>query len=132
MSNPILQQELLDYVQANGVLMEKAAEVHAQREAEKGACAALIPQAVQALLDNERIEPHQKEAAAQYLSDPVKVLEILIKTAGHRNQAEQQTVGKPVAPQGQVKKAGANNMGRRPAGESDAATQAMKTRLGIV
>lgn len=133
MSNPTQQRELLDYIQVNGALMEKAAEVHARLEAEKAACAALIPEAVKALLDNERIEPHQKEAAERVLQDPVKVLEVLIKTANHRNLAEQTAVGKPVVPQGQgqVKKASVNNMGRRPAGESEAATAAMKARLGI-
>lgn len=133
MSNAALQGELLDLIQVQGALMEKLAEMHAEREATKIACAALIPGAARALVENARIEPHQEKQAAEVLANPAKVLEILTKTAAHRVEAEVPAVGRPVAPQGQsfTKKAGSNNMGRRPSGEIDNATLAMKRQLGL-
>lgn len=58
---------------------------------------ALIPDAVQAMLDNKRIDPEQKTAAIAALQDPVRALQILIKVAAHRNAEEKaQTIGRPV------------------------------------
>ena len=101
------QGEVLDLINVYGAVLEKAAAAEAQKQAQDAQLAVLIPQAVDALLANERIEPTQKEAAAQAFQDPVRVLQVLIKTAYHKNHKEQASIGQPVAPQ--VKKASANS-----------------------
>ena len=84
---PTTQEKMLDYIMVTDTIMQKTAAMVTEKEAQDKKITKLIPAAVQALLDNERIEPHQKEAAAKALKDPSKVLEILIKTAAHRNDA---------------------------------------------
>jgi len=129
MSHPALQEKLLDYIACTGAVLEKTAAAEVEKQAELKKIEELIPQAVDALLENQRIEPHQKEAAARLLLDPVKALEILIKTAYHRNPAEQASLGTPVPAGGQQKRASAN-MGKRPIEDSEA-SRALKSKLGL-
>jgi hypothetical protein len=128
------QEKVLDFVEVTGAIMEKSAALVAQKEAQDKQCAKLIPLAVEALLKNERIEPHEKEAAEKVLRDPVKVLEILIKTAAHRNDAERAKIGQPV--EGQTKKANYNSLsdgyvGRRSRPAESEADKAFKRGLGL-
>ncbi len=88
-------EKVLDFIELTGTIMEKSSKLVAEKTATDQKCAKLIPAAVNALLENDRIEPHEKEAAAQVLQDPAKVLEILIKTAAHRNDAERAKLGSP-------------------------------------
>jgi hypothetical protein len=99
MAAPDYQADLLDTINVVGAILEKVGAAEAEKEAQAQRINVLVPQAVEALLANERIEPAQKEAAANALRDPSRVLEILIKTAYHRNHSEQIKVGQPVAPQ---------------------------------
>jgi len=87
------QRKLVEYISVTNAAMEKAAAVHDRMEKQAAAIEALLPTCVQALLDNERIEPHQEKQAMQALRDPVKALEILTKVAAHRNDAEKQHLG---------------------------------------
>lgn len=139
-SNPALPVErVLDFVQVTGAIMEKAAAKEAKESAQMTKIAELIPQAVKALLDNERIEPHQKEAAEKVLKDPVKALEILIKTAGHRNDAERARLGQPTQAAGQRTKQGSANynslndgyVGRRSSPGEKESDRAFKSGLGV-
>jgi hypothetical protein len=61
--------------------------------------AALIPAAVAACVENERIEAHQKEALENALRDPVRAMELVVKLAGHRNAVEMSRLGTPVGQQ---------------------------------
>lgn len=133
-----MPEKVLEYVQVTGAIMEKTAVMVAEKEAQDKKVSALIPQAVQALLDNERIEPHQKEAAEKVLQDPVKVLEILIKTAAHRNDAERARLGQPV-PAGKTKQGSASGysslndgyVGRRSSPGEKESDRAFRAGLGV-
>jgi hypothetical protein len=133
--NATYQEKVLDYVELTGAIVEKSAALLAEKEAQEQKCAKLIPVAVQALLDNQRIEPHEKEAAAKVLANPTKVLEILIKTAQHRNDAERAKIGQPVET-GKTKQASYNSLndgyvGRRSRPGESEADKALKRGLGL-
>jgi hypothetical protein len=76
------------------ILRRKEARVK-EASAEKEAVAAVIPEAVQALLDNDRIEGHQKEAVANGLTSHLACVELVRDLARHRNAAELQSIGTP-------------------------------------
>lgn len=129
------QEKVLDFIEATGAIMEKSAALLAVKEAQDSQCAKLIPQVVEALLKNERIEPHEKDAAALVLTDPVKVLEILKKTAGHRNDAERANIGTPTDNR-QTKQASYNSTtdsyaGRRSRPGESESDKALKRGLGL-
>jgi hypothetical protein len=91
-----LVQKVIDYIGFSDAAMSKAASVLVERDAEQEKVAALIPAAVQACVENERIESHQKEALAAALRDPVRAMELVVKLASHRNAAEMSRIGAPV------------------------------------
>lgn len=91
-----LVQKVIDYIGFSDAAMSKAASVIADRDAQQTKVAALIPAAVKACVENERIEPHQKEALEAALKDPVRAVELVIKLASHRNAAELSRIGAPV------------------------------------
>lgn len=129
------QEKVLDLIEVTGAVMEKSAAMIAQKEAQDRQCEKLIPIAAQALLDNERIEPNEKSAAEKVLKDPAKVLEILIKTAAHRNVAERAKLGQPVEGK-QTKQASYNSLqdgyvGRRSRPAESEADKAFKRGLGL-
>ncbi len=127
-------EKVLDYIEITGAVLDKSAEAFKKKEASDKACAKLIPLAVQALLENERIEPHEKEAAAQVLQDPTKVLEILIRTAQHRNDNERPSLGTPVK-QASTKQAydslKNNYVGRKMHPDETESSKALKRGLGL-
>ena len=84
-----LEQKFVDYVTMTSAAMEKVAQDERQKAAVAAELDALIPQAVQAMVANERIQPGQAEKLAKALRNPVAAIEILAKTADHRNAAEQ-------------------------------------------
>jgi len=136
---PARDEQIVEYIQLTGAVMEKAAALAAEKAAQDEKVQKLIPDAVKALLDNERIEPHQKEAAEKILTDPVKVLEVLIKTAAHRNDAERAKLGQPVAANGHAKKASADYnsledpyVGRRSRPGEAESDKAFKRGLGLM
>jgi hypothetical protein len=92
-----LVQKIVDYIGYSDAAMNKAASALQERETQSEKVAELIPQAVEACLDNERIEAHQKEALAAALQDPVRTMELVIKLASHKNAAEMSRLGTPVA-----------------------------------
>lgn len=92
-------QKIIDYIGFSDAAMSKAAAVLSERETQQEKIAKLIPDAVKACVENERIEPHQKEALAAALKDPVRAMELVVKLASHRNAAELARIGTPVATQ---------------------------------
>ena len=105
-------------------------KIAAEKEAaakQAAAVDALIPTVVAALLVNGRIEPHQQKAAAEALRDPVKTLEILLKTAAHRNESEE-ALGQPVPATTKAASAGAAPTGGSALRESD---QKLFSGLGL-
>jgi len=95
----VLVQKVIDYIGFSDAAMSKAAEVIQTRDAQQEKIAALIPEAVKACVEHERIEPHQKEALAAALRDPVRAIELVVKLASHRNAAEMARIGAPVTTQ---------------------------------
>lgn len=91
-----LVQKIVDYIGFSDAAMSKAASVLENQRAQAEKLAQLVPAAVEACVENERIEPHQKEALAAALRDPVRAVELVIKLAGHRNAAEISRIGTPV------------------------------------
>lgn len=127
-------EKVLDFIEVAGVVMDKASALLTQKTAQEKQCAELIPAAVEALIKNERIEPHEKAAAESVLRDPVKVLQILIKTAEHRNDGERARLGQPS--DGLQKKASYNSLndayvGRRVRPGESESDRAFKRGLGL-
>jgi hypothetical protein len=91
-----LVQKVIDYIGFSDAAMSKAASVLANRDAQQEKIAQLIPEAVKACTENERIESHQKEALAAALQDPVRAMELVIKLASHKNAAEMARIGAPI------------------------------------
>jgi hypothetical protein len=92
-----LVKNMIDYIGYSDAAMTKAASVLKEREEQAEKLAHLIPEAVKVCLENERIEPQQKEALAKALENPVRAVELVIKLAAHRNAAEMARLGTPVA-----------------------------------
>jgi hypothetical protein len=92
-----LVQKIIDYIGFSDVAMTKAAAVMSEKEAQQEKLAELIPQAVAACVEHERIEPHQKEALAEALKNPVQAVELITKLAAHKNAAEMSRMGTPVS-----------------------------------
>jgi hypothetical protein len=95
----VLVQKVIDYIGFSDVAMSKAAEVIKTRDEQQAKLASLIPEAVKACAENERIESHQKEALAAALQDPVRAMELIVKLASHRNAAELSRIGTPTTTQ---------------------------------
>lgn len=96
-SNNALVQKVIDYIGFSDAAMTKAASVLTAQEAAQEKVARLIPEAVKACVENERIDAHQKEALAAALQDPVRAMELVIKLASHKNAAEMARLGTPVS-----------------------------------
>ncbi len=97
-----IQQKVIEQIAWSSAALDKADKALAEKSAAEERVAELIPNVVESLLRNERIEEHEKDAATEMLQDPTKALEILEKVAEHRNAAENGQLG---TPDGQTKSA---------------------------
>jgi hypothetical protein len=89
-------QKLLNYALVANEISRRAQQQREEKQAMDSAVAEKIPEAVQALIDNERIYEHQSEKVADALQNPVSALELLRDVAAHRNPAEVSTIGAEV------------------------------------
>jgi hypothetical protein len=94
-----LVQKVIDYIGYSDAALTKAASAIQTQEEQTEKLASLIPAAVAACVENERIESHQKEALEKSLHDPVRTMELVVKLAGHKNAAEMARLGTPVGQQ---------------------------------
>lgn len=94
-----LVQKVIDYIGYSDAALTKAAAVIKNHEEQAEKLAALIPAAVAACVEHERIEAHQKEALENALHDPVRTMELVVKLASHKNAAEMARLGTPVGQQ---------------------------------
>lgn len=94
-----LVQKVIDYIGYSDAALTKAAAAIKTHEEQAEKIAALIPAAIKACVEHERIEPHQKEALETALHDPVRTMELVVKLAGHKNAAEMARLGTPVGQQ---------------------------------
>ncbi len=109
-----LPEKVIEHVQVTSTALEKAAAAEMARIEKQAEVDALIPKVCDVMLEHERITPQQREKLAEMLKDPVKVLELMVKVAGHRNQDELARLGSGVDPNsqsGQTKTAGASANG---------------------
>jgi hypothetical protein len=76
-----LNEKVLEHVQVTHAALDQASKELTKVAADKQAAAELIPQVVEALIKFDRIDPKDREKAAQALQDPAQALKILLKTA---------------------------------------------------
>ena len=88
-----LPEKVVDYIGYTDAAMEKAAAFQQKVAAQQVKIAELIPAAVNALIEHGCIPEEQREKAAEALRDPVRVIEILTKTAAKVGVA---SLGSPV------------------------------------
>jgi hypothetical protein len=93
--NPFAQK-FIAYCQLTGEIMKRAQARFEEKRAQDEAIKQKIPEAVDALVTNERIFEHQKEAVAQGCEDPVKTLELLRDVAKHRTSEEVEKIGSAI------------------------------------
>jgi hypothetical protein len=104
--NPFAQK-LVTFCQVTGELLKRAQAQQDEKRAQEEIVKQRIPEAVDALVTNERIFPHQKEAVAKGCEDPGKVLELLRDVAAHRTAGEVEKIGSAVEGNGGQVKTGA-------------------------
>ena len=104
-----LSEKVVEQIRISDAAMQKLAAIEEEQKQKQAAVDALIPDVVETMVKHERITPSQKEKLAAALKDPVRTLELLIKTAGHRNNAEAGRLGQGVNEDGTVKTAAAQH-----------------------
>jgi hypothetical protein len=97
--------DVVDYIECSAAALDAAEKQIKQAEASQLKAAELIPSVVEALVAHERIDPADREKCASMLKDPVKVLEILEKTADTNRTIRPKQFGSAV----QEKKASAQS-----------------------
>lgn len=88
MSNVNVMRDMVEYVQISDAIATVMQKQAADKVAQDKQVAELIPQAVEALIKNDRLPERLRKEASELFKDPVKVLGVLINTAHHRNAAE--------------------------------------------
>lgn len=83
-----LEEDVVEACQVFGATMEKAAQAYQAATTTAAAVRAKIPEVVEALVVNGRIDGEDKEACARALEDPLKTLELLKFAAAHRTAGE--------------------------------------------
>lgn len=94
--NLTLPEKVIELVNISDAALEKAAAAQTKTAEAQTKTASLIPKVVDTMVQFNRINPDQREKLAQALKDPVQVLELLMKVAGHRNADEIARLGEPV------------------------------------
>jgi hypothetical protein len=95
--------DVIDYVECSAAALDAADKLIKQSEANQKKASEIIPSVIDALIAHERIDPKDREKCAAMLKDPVKVLEILEKTADTNRTIRPKQLGSAV----QEKKASA-------------------------
>jgi hypothetical protein len=107
--NTNLPEKVLAQTTCCAELVQRGEQQEKQAAARAEAVAKLVPEVLQAALDNDRLDPMQKEAVESALADPVTghivALELCRDLCAHRNSSELQELGTPVDGNGQVKRA---------------------------
>jgi hypothetical protein len=101
-----IPEKVLEFVDMSAAMAEKAASILSRQETMEKQAADLIPAAVDELLKAKLIDPEEKQAAITALKDPVRTLQILIKTARAKQEDNSITLGHP-ATNGTEKRANA-------------------------
>lgn len=102
-------EKVLEVIGYGNAAVEAAATKIAAVDAEQEKVAALVEQAVEAMVSGERIldNAEQRAKVAEILKSPSQTVELLTRVATHRNTSET-SLGQPVDP-GRVKQGAAGN-----------------------
>ena len=92
-----IPEKVLEFVDMSAAMAEKAASVLSRQETMEKQAADLIPTAVDELLKAKLIDPEEKQAALEALKDPVRALQILIKTSRAKQDDNSITLGRPAS-----------------------------------
>ena len=93
MSN--FSEKAIDYIQCVEAALDVAEKQLNEKRAADERIGELLPKAVDALIQFERIDPADREKAASALTSHVKALEILIKAADVSKTVRPKSLGKP-------------------------------------
>ena len=93
MSN--FSEKAIDYIQCVEAALDVAEKQLNEKRAADERIGELLPKAVDALIQFERIDPADREKAASALTSHVKALEILIKAADVSKTVKPKSLGKP-------------------------------------
>lgn len=100
--NRTLAEETLEMIQAQTAALEKAAQFYQEKEAETQLVEAKIPQVVELLVSQGKIEPEEREKCASALRDPATALELFKNALLHRSDSSAQIPGQIVDRDGNV------------------------------
>lgn len=132
-ANLTLPEKVIEHVKVSAVLSDKATAAARIAQEKQAAVKALINDVCDAMVQNERVEASQRDKLAALLEDPVEVLKILQKTAGHRNTSEATTLGHGVDGDGSTKtaaaKGGYNSLNSPHVGRRDTMEKESSARL---
>ena len=104
---------VLELIQISSTAIEKAETELNEKRAADVKVAALIPAVIEALIRNERIDPADREKAAEALKDPARALEVLIKCADVNMTIRPRTLGTAVEKKASAPGRTDNYVGRR-------------------
>ena len=105
--------KVLELIQISSTAIEKAETELNEKRAADVKVAALIPAVIEALIRNERIDPADREKAAEALKDPARALEVLIKCADVNMTIRPRTLGTAVEKKASAPGRNDNYVGRR-------------------
>ncbi len=101
-----LPEKVVEMIGYSNAALEKAENFEKQATAAAAQAAALVPGALDLLIQYERIYPDEREKAAALLKTHAGTIELLTKVATHRNKTEAAALGTPVNADGHTKTAG--------------------------
>lgn len=90
---PQTQNKIVEFIQVTAPIVEAHLKTAAEKQAQEAKIKELIPQAVDALVESQRLKDHEREKAASALQDHVRTLEILVRTAKNRSPEELSHLG---------------------------------------
>lgn len=97
-------QKVLAHLRVTNEAAKRFQDVLEKKAADEASVKSAVPEAIEALVANERIFGHQKEAVAEKIaSSHVACIELIRDLAKHRNAAELDSIGKPVGQEKQAK-----------------------------
>lgn len=96
LANMTLPEKVIEQITLSNVALEKAASIEQRAATKQASVDALIPKVVDALVDNDRIHPNEREKAASMLRDPVQALNLLMSCAQHHVGNDGGRLGSPL------------------------------------
>jgi len=97
---------VLQYMRVTNEILKRAQVAQQEKTATANAIAELAPVAVDALIANERLLPHQRDEVIKAASQPPQALALLRDLAPHRTDRELEKIGHEVGDSkgGQIKR----------------------------